>query len=126
MKLKDFKNHIESFDNGTVFKNGISNPFSWRGSYDEVAFSIIQEPMTKEDILVIIKRAYSRVFLGYKGGSYRYEDYTNIHFEKEGNRNYSDGLYAAEMISKLENSDLSYNAELFKKQEKLVMLAFSL
>ena len=46
MELKNLKDYISSFPNETVFKYGISKPFSWRGSYDEVAFSI-ETPMTR-------------------------------------------------------------------------------
>jgi len=51
MELKEFKQHIESFPKGTKFSYGISKPFSWRGSYDEVAFSIIENEISREDIL---------------------------------------------------------------------------
>jgi len=120
MNLIDFKKHIESFDNGTEFKYGISKPFSWRGSYDEVAFSIIEEPMTKEAIFENIEKAYTEQFHGYKGGEYRYSDYTTINFEEEGSLNYSNGGYCSEMIAKLECSMP------FKSQaERLVKLAFS-
>jgi hypothetical protein len=51
MNLKDFKQHIESFPDGTEFKFGISEPFSWRGVYAEVAFEMLEQPMLKEEIL---------------------------------------------------------------------------
>ena len=120
MNLQDLKKHIESFSDGTVFKNGISNPFSWRGSYDEVAFSIISDEMTREEMLIRIGKAYTETFYGYKGGDYNYSDYTTVNFEEEGSRNYSDGKYTAEIISKLENSD-QFNSQ----EERLVRLAFS-
>ena len=34
MELKDFKQHISNFPNGTQFKFGITKPFSWRGIYE--------------------------------------------------------------------------------------------
>jgi len=119
MNLIDFKKHIESFDNGTEFKYGISKPFSWRGSYDEVAFSITEEPMTKEAILRNIEKAYTELFCGYKGGEYRYSDYTTVNFE-EGSRNYSGGGYCSEMIAKL-NHIMPFKSQ----EERLVKLAFS-
>lgn len=120
MNLIDFKKHIESFDNGTEFKYGISEPFSWRGSYDEVAFSIVEEPMTKEAILENIEKAYTEKFYGYKGGEYRYSDYTTVNFEEEGSSNYSDGGYCSEMIAKLE-CRMPFKSQ----EERLVKLAFS-
>lgn len=118
MELIDFKNHIQSFPDGTLFKYGISKPFSWRGSYDEVAFSIIEKPMLKEDILANIQLAYDEWFSGYKGGEYKYHDSTNVHFES-GIGSWSDGEYAAEIIAKIED------APLYKSQEeRLVKITF--
>ena len=39
MELKDFKQHISNFPNGTQFKFGITKTFSWRGIYEEIAFA---------------------------------------------------------------------------------------
>lgn len=119
MNLIDLKEHIEKFPNGTEFKFGLSKPFSWRGSYDEVAFAIVEQPMSREEIMDKINLAYSETFQGYKGGDFKYNHYTPIHFE-ESIRDYSDGDYSAKFISKIEGSDL------FKSQEhRLIYLAFS-
>jgi len=120
MELEDFKKHISSFKNGTKFNFGITKPFSWRGSYDEVAFSIIESPMSKECILANIELAYTETFYGYKGGEYKYQDYTTVNFEEEGSRNYSDGRYVAQMIAKIEHSE-----ECRSQEERLVKLAFT-
>jgi hypothetical protein len=61
MELKDFKKHIESFPNGTKFDFGISEPFSWRGLYAEVAFEMLEQPMTKEEILANIELAIQKL-----------------------------------------------------------------
>jgi len=119
MNLQDFKKHIESLSDGTIFKNGISNPFSWRGNHDEVAFSIILDEMTREEMLIRIGKAYTETFFGWNGSKYKYSYYTVIHFEKEGYSNWSGGKYTAEIISKLENSEQFNNQE-----ERLVRLAF--
>jgi hypothetical protein len=65
MKLIEFKKHIESFPIGKIFNIGISKPFSWRGSYDRVTFSVIEKDMTREEILENIELAYSETFRGY-------------------------------------------------------------
>jgi len=119
MELKDFKQHISSFPEGFQFNYGISKPFSWRGSYDEVAFSIVQSPMSREEVLAKIEIAYAETFYGYKGGEYQYKDWTTVNFEEEGSRNYSDGEYTAKMIAKIEKSD-QYRSQ----EERLVKLAF--
>lgn len=120
MELKDFKQHISGFPNGTQFNFGITKPFSWRGRYDEVAFSIVESPMSKEDILANIELAYTETFYGYKGGEYEYNDYTTVNFEEEGSRNYSDGRYVAQMIAKIEEKE-----EYQSQEDRLVKLAFS-
>lgn len=120
MTLKDFKQHISKFPKGTEFNYGISKPFSWRGNYNEVAFSIVESQMTSEEILANIELAYTETFCGYKGGEYKYNDYTIVNFEEEGSRNYSNGGYTVQMIAKIDNS------EKYRSQEEiLVKLAFS-
>jgi len=119
MELKQFKEQVEKAEDNKVFDYGISEPFSWRGVYAEVAFKILEEPMSKEKILSNIQKAYEGTFYGYKGGEYNYNDYTDIHFE-EGQRNYTDGGYCAEIIAKIEGN------EVYESQEmRLVKLAFS-
>lgn len=119
MTLKEFKDHISQFPDGTVFPYGISEPFSWRGAYDEVAFSIMEIPTDKNDVLNRIQMAYSNIFYGYKGGKYRYNDWTTVNFEEGGSRDYTDGKYTAKMIAYIEKS------EVYPDQEhRLVKVAF--
>lgn len=118
MTLGDFKKHIEGFPVGTQFNFGISEPFSWRGAYAEVAFAIIEQPMTRDEVLAKIQLAYRGTFCGYKGGEYSYDDYTDVHFEQDGS-SYTDGGYVSEWIARIENQ------EAYKTQEgRLVKLAF--
>ena len=119
MKLKDFKKHIESFSDGAKFDFGISKPFSWRGVYEKVAFGMIEQPMTKEEILTNINLAYTETFRGYKGGEYRYNDHTYVHFESDYG-SWSDGDYVSRWIAKIEKIE-----EYQSQEEKLVKLAFS-
>lgn len=119
MLLKDFKDYIENLDPNKKFNYGISEPFSWRGSYSEVAFEILGQPMTREEILNNIQKAYTEEFYGYKGGEYTYNDYTEVHFESDSG-SYTDGGYCANWISKIEGG------EIFQSQEmRLTKLAFS-
>ena len=71
---------------------GISEPFSWRGSYDEVAFSIIDGKTKKSEILKNIETALSDKFIGYKGGDFHYDTSTVFHFESDFS-DWSDGGY---------------------------------
>jgi len=95
---------------------------------DEEAFPKMVPQMIKigeetgrtSEILENIEKAYTEQFYGYKGGEYRYSDYTTVNFEKEGSRNYSDGGYCSEMIAKLECT-MPFKSQ----EERLVKLAFS-
>ncbi len=119
MQLKDFKKHIKSFPDGTIFKYGISQPFSWRGVYAEVAFEMLEKPMSKEEILANIELAYTETFQGYKGGEYRYKDHTDIHFEEDSSK-WTDGRYISRWIAKVREEE-----EFISQEDRLVKSAFS-
>ncbi len=119
MELKEFKQQIEQAETGKTFDFGISEPFSWRGSYAEVAFQMLEQPMTREEILANIEMAYTETFNGYKGGHYKYGDNTEVHFESDYG-SWTDGGYCANWIAKIEDD------EPYESQEmRLVKLAFS-
>jgi hypothetical protein len=118
MELKQLKEHFESFPKGTKFNFGITKPFSWRGSYAEVAFAMIKQPTTREEILTNIELAYTKTFRGYKGGEYNYNDYTDIHFETDYG-SWTDGEYTSRLIAEIEEKE-----EYKSQEERLVKLAF--
>lgn len=118
MTLGQFKDHIASFPAGTVFEWSLSDPFSWGGDYSEVAFSLDRSPMTREDVLGRIDKALTQTFCGYKGGEYRFSEYTNVHFE-HGYSYYTDGKYCGAIIAEIEDSVPFESQEL-----RLVNLAF--
>lgn len=117
MKLGQFKEYVEN-SNKTIFNYGISIPFSWRGSYREVAFKILKEPMTRDAILDNIDCALNGKFHGYKGGDYKYSEYTPIHFEEDC-RSYTDGLYCSSLIADLKKEPIYTSRE-----HELVSLIF--
>lgn len=118
MILKELKSYFESFVDDYVFDWSLSDPFSWRGSYDEVAFALLKQPSTKESNLKKIKKAYSDSFYGYKGGEYEFDDCTNVNFEN-CSASWSDGKYVQYKIAEIENSSM-YESE----EHRLVSLAF--
>ncbi len=120
MTLEELRDHIDGFPAKTVFKFGLSKPFSWRGSYDEVAFSIVEAPMSKQEVLSVINEALTLTFFGYKGGEYKYNLSTKVNFEGGGYSNYTDGGYTSEMISKITKTPLYRTQE-----ERLVKIAFN-
>ena len=99
MTLKELKDFFENQPSGKLFQFGISRPFSWRGSYDEVAFSIEEYESTREDILNNINDAYIGTYTGYKGGDYNYSDDTTVNFEEDYSR-WSDGSYTMNLLLK--------------------------
>jgi len=118
MTLGELKTFIENQEK-QLFDFGLSHPFSWRGSYAEVAFSIEKEQMSKADLLIRIEEALTEEFTGYKGGEFRYTLDTDVNFEMDYSA-YSDGGYCRRLISEIEDSQ-PYETE----EQKLVQLAFS-
>jgi hypothetical protein len=120
MTLKEFKDHLSNFPDNHIFDFGISEPFSWRGFYSEVAFEIVEQRTSKEEIMANINKAYNGTFIGWKGGEYVYDDHTEVHFE-EDNSMYSGGEYCAEMIAKIEKREMYSSQEM-----RLAKIAFPL
>lgn len=60
----------------------LTDVFSWRGIYAEVAFTP-SKTGTREESLALIERALTERFCGYKGDVFTYNVYTNVHFELE-------------------------------------------
>ncbi len=116
MTLIELKELVQSTKKGTVFEFGISDPYSWRGSYDEVCFTIKSEKTTRGAILKNINKAFSRSFYGYKGGEYSYNDWTNVNFERDFG-SWSDGRYCMDMIALIQGEETYSDNE-----EKLVHL----
>ena len=118
MDLIELKEFFESKKGGEMFNFGLSHPFSWRGVYAEVAFSITKGKTSREDILANINKAYSGTFTGYKGGEFSYDDHTPVNFEEDNSR-WTDGGYCARLIAKIECG------RLYESQEaKLIDIAF--
>lgn len=118
MNLRQFKKKIESLEKGKVLQYSISEPFSWRGSYDQVCFAFIMAPSSREEILAKIEKAYTETFEGYKGGEYRYNDRTLVNFE-DNHSSWSDGRYCKEKIEEITQEEQYQSQEM-----KLITLAF--
>lgn len=117
MNLGQLKNHIEDLPHGTRLKYSLSDPFSWRGSYDEVAFRIEEIESTREELLEKIERALTEIFTGWKGGRYSYHESTTVHFEEDESA-YSAGAYVDRLILKIDGMPYISN------EHKLVDLIF--
>ncbi len=119
MNLKELKDYFEEMPKGVVFKFELSDPFSWRGSYDEVCFSIAIGESNREKALKCINEAYEGVFVGWKGGEYQYNDFTPVNFETEEG-SYSGGDYCRRLIEEIQDEP-----EFIDYEHKLVNLAFN-
>ena len=100
-----------------MFDYSISEPFSWRGNYCEPAFSLSEEPSTREDILKNIDLALTNTFNGYKGGHYKFLETDYVNFESEW-RSWSDGGYTQDWIWELLPKDTQ------TEEEKLIKSMF--
>lgn len=89
MTILDLKNYFENTENPKIF---IENVFSWRGSYDEVAFTPTLVG-TREESLKQINLALTETFDGWKGGEFTYNEYTTIHFENAESDSNDDALF---------------------------------
>lgn len=89
MTILDLKNYFENTENPKFF---IENVFSWRGSYDEVAFTPTLIG-TREESLKQINLALTEIFDGWKGGEFTYSEYTTIHFENAKENCNDDALF---------------------------------
>lgn len=60
----------------------LADVFSWRGRYYEVAFTPTLSGSRKES-LALIEKALTEIFGGYKGGTFQYNELTEVHFETD-------------------------------------------
>jgi hypothetical protein len=118
MTLKEFKDHITSFEEGTIFQFAISKPFPHRGDYDNVAFKVLRHPSTREEVLENIDMAYIKTERGHKTEGGAYTDIAGVEFE-ENAEFWTNGWYVTNLIEQLEQ-DYAYDKEL-----KFVKLAFT-
>lgn len=118
MTLKEFKDHITSFEEGTIFQFAISKPFPHRGDYANVAFKVSHHPSTREEVLENINMAYIKTERGHKTEGGAYTDTAGVEFE-DGPATWSNGWYVDNLIEQLEQ-DYVYDKEL-----KFVKLAFT-
>jgi len=89
MTIRFLKQYFEREEEPVFF---LTDVFSWRGMYDEVAF-IPERYGTIEESLSIINKALNESFIGYKGGRYRYDLNTRVHFEDDDSNDDDMELY---------------------------------
>lgn len=68
---------LERCDPDKIVRHGFGRPHSYRGYYEQLAF----EPMGNRAVVEILadaKAALGATFMGYKGGEYRMDDWTDV------------------------------------------------
>jgi hypothetical protein len=74
--LGDIIDYLKTQDPSKKVRHGLGKPHSYRGYYDQVAF----EPVEDTTIGEMLKHAESAIgptFIGYKGGEYSYDRWTD-------------------------------------------------
>ncbi|CAH9013733.1 conserved hypothetical protein [Vibrio phage 277E43-1] len=120
LTLGKMKEYYENKPYDLVLPYGISEPFSWRGVYAEVAFSI-KEHVTVAECLEHVEEALSNTFEGWKGGEFAYDESTEVHFEC-GEGAYTDSGYAKRQMLEIEEAfgEQSQNNKLFQLMDSVV------
>lgn len=76
MILMDLIERLAKEDPTKVLRKGFTNPHSYRGYYDELAFEPA-ENVTVGSMMAAAESSLGREFTGYKGGEYTMGGYTD-------------------------------------------------
>lgn len=74
---------LEASDQERIVPIGFSEADSWRGSYNELAFTPAPDVAVKT-MLVVARSSLGRTFSGYKGGEYEMSEWTPVHLSFHG------------------------------------------
>jgi hypothetical protein len=74
---------LEDQDPSILVKDGFGSPHSDRGSYDELAFTPLEEAYLG-DMLKHARSAVGKKFVGWKGGEYRMDLDTSVYIGEFG------------------------------------------
>lgn len=83
MNLQQLIEELEKEPKERIIKYGFTNPHSHRGNYYDLAFEPA-ENVTIESMIASAKSAIGKTFNGYKGGDFRMDLYTSVHFAEYG------------------------------------------
>ena len=82
MELQEYIFLLEQCPRDRVMITGLGNPHSWRGSYQELAFEIVDNT-TIGEMLDCANGCVGKTFMGWKGGDFKMDETTEIHIELE-------------------------------------------
>lgn len=75
MVLSELIAALEKADPEQIVPLGFADPHSYRGYYDQVAFSP-RRPISVKEMLAAAKEALGSTYEGYKGGEYTMKEHT--------------------------------------------------
>lgn len=78
MKLGGLIKLLESLNPKETLPVGLSNPHSYRGYYDDLAFEPIKKESKVSDILKVVRDCVGQTFTGYKGGDFTMDESSTI------------------------------------------------
>jgi len=97
--IGELRELLQGQSSDKVCKFGFGYPHAHRGYYNHVSFPPNEQNITIGQLLDYLKDAVNHEFEGWKGGEYRYDDFTLVHFNFEG-RCSDDDCYIPEHILK--------------------------
>ena len=103
MTIKQLYDNIKSYPNDNI-DFCIENVFAWRGIYQEPCCSLSVEKTNKQDNLDKLSDLVKFEFSGWKGGYFKYDWDSTIHFESDYGE-YTDGRYLKGFINKYKDTE---------------------
>ena len=97
MTLEQLYKYLTQFPKTRTCKHGFTNPHSYRGYYEELAFEPA-ENVTVGHMIMCCTRAHNETFTGWKGGEFTYSDNTYVHIAYEGNANGENDDFPSEIL----------------------------
>lgn len=104
MKLEKLYSFLVQQPKNRVCKHGFTNPHSYRGYYDELAFEPADD-VTIEHMLDCCNRAVSETFIGWKGGEFTYDKATQVHVASQGCVSATEYSFPAEILMSIAGLD---------------------
>jgi hypothetical protein len=82
--LGDIIERLEQEDPELTLPVGWEHPHSWRGSYSQLAFELVQRPTTVGELLTVTRSAVGATYTGWKGGEFTMGSYSGVYLAEEG------------------------------------------
>lgn len=85
MTLQMLCNYLQQLEPNRVSKFTLSNPHSYRGYYEDLAFETRDEPQSAGEMLKVALSALGTTYQGWKGGDFKMTEHTTVWLSEEGN-----------------------------------------